>query len=157
MASVCDNYCKGCIYLGKINGNAPCCQYVFMEDKLRPCPAGTGCTVRITNQEAKRRNDEERKAKEIQRMKLQAELREQKHREYLAKKQAEQEEKRKPCKNCGKIFLPNKDHRDHCCDECAYQYHLKTENERSKRRWAERREKANEQKCVSGTAEEARA
>ena len=135
MASVCDNYCKGCIYSGKSQG-LPCCRYVFVEDKLRPCPAGTGCTVKLTNKDVKRRNDEERKAKEIQRMKLQAELREQKHREHLAKKLAEQEEKRKPCKNCGKIFLPNKDHRDHCCDECAYQYHLKTENERSRKRYA---------------------
>ena len=135
MASICDSYCRGCIYSGKSQG-LPCCQYVFMEDKLRPCPAGTGCTVRITNQEVRRRNEEERKAIAVERMKLQAALREQKHREYLAKKQAEQEEKRKPCKNCGKIFLPNKEHRDHCCNECAYQYHLKTENERSRKRWA---------------------
>lgn len=135
MVSVCDSYCKGCIYSGKSQG-LPCCRYVFVEDKLRPCPAGTGCTVKLTNKDVKRRNDEERKAKEIQRMKLQAELREQKHREYLAKKQAEQEERRKPCKHCGKIFLPNKDHRDHCSSECAYQYHLITENERSRKRYA---------------------
>ena len=134
--------------MGKINGNEPCCNYVFVEDKLRPCTAGTGCTVRITNQEVRRRNEEERKAIAVERMKLQAALREQKHREYLARKMAEQEAKRKPCKHCGKIFLPSKEHRDFCCSECAYKHHLITENERSKRRWAERREKANGQKRV---------
>ena len=136
MANVCDSYCKGCIYVGKIGSGALCCRYIFVSDKLRPCPPGTGCTVKLTNKDVKRRNEEERKAIAVERMKLQAALREQKHREYLAKKQAAQEEKRKPCKHCGTVFVPSKEHRDFCCSECAYQYHLITENERSKKRWA---------------------
>ena len=151
MANVCDSYCKGCIYVGKSQG-LPCCRYVFVEDKLRPCPPGTGCTVKLTNKDVKRRNEEERKAIAVERMKLQAELRAQKHREHLAKKQAAQEAKRKPCKHCGKIFLPSKEHRDHCSSECAYQYHLITENERSRKRYAAMRAAKEKKQTPNGDA-----
>jgi len=35
---------KGCVYSGEIGG-MPCCNYCFIADKLRPCPAGKDCTV----------------------------------------------------------------------------------------------------------------
>lgn len=148
MPSICDSYCKGCIYLGKVSQAYMCCRYVFVEDKLRPCPAGTGCTVKQTDKEIKQKAEEAKKALIVERKKRMAEQRAEQQRLRAERKEAERLLRLKPCKNCGKIFLPNKDHRDHCCNECAYQYHLKTENERSKRRWAERREKANGQKRV---------
>ena len=144
MAKVCDSYCKGCIYVGKVSQLYLCCRYVFVEDKLRPCPAGTGCTVKQTNKEIKRKAEDAKKALAVERMKQRAE----EQRLRAERKEAERLSKLRPCKHCGKIFLPNKDHREHCSFECAYQYHLITENERSKRRWAERREKANGQKRI---------
>lgn len=33
----------GCVYSGTVSG-MNCCHYVFIEDKLRPCPAGKDCT-----------------------------------------------------------------------------------------------------------------
>lgn len=139
MAKVCDSYCKGCIYLGSLNSAIPWCKYVFMEDKLRPCPPGAGCTVKLTNKDVKRRNEEERKAMAVERMKLSAEqkrLKAERDRAYLAKKRAE---KRKSCNHCGKVFIPDKEHRNYCSPECTYAHHLITENERSKRRWAEQK------------------
>jgi hypothetical protein len=44
--SVCDSYCNGCAYNCYVDNTVTCCMYWFMEDKLRPCPAGVGCTVR---------------------------------------------------------------------------------------------------------------
>lgn len=51
MNGVCDRFCKGCIYCngtsGDYNGSS-CCTYYLVTDKRRPCPAGTGCTVKNT-------------------------------------------------------------------------------------------------------------
>lgn len=47
-----DPYCLPCIYYGK---STLSCDYILMEDHSRPCPAGAGCTARITKKEAKRR------------------------------------------------------------------------------------------------------
>lgn len=33
-----DSYCNGCIYKGVVHRQMPCCNYIFMEDKMRPCP-----------------------------------------------------------------------------------------------------------------------
>lgn len=40
-----DDSCHGCIYLGVTTNT---CDYILMESRLRPCPAGKGCTVRRT-------------------------------------------------------------------------------------------------------------
>ena len=157
MANVCDSYCKGCIYRGIINGTIPWCKYVFMEDKLRGCPPGTGCTVRMTDKDVKRCKEQEKKEQYKKRIELTAEQKRRKaerDREYLAKKRAE---KRKVCNHCGKVFHPDKEHRNYCSEECAYKHHLITENERSKRRWAERKGKANGKKCLPGTTGESQA
>lgn len=42
-----DRACKGCIYFGWV-ARFGCCNYIFMEDKRRPCPPGKGCTVKET-------------------------------------------------------------------------------------------------------------
>ena len=39
--------CEGCVYFfGDYEVNK-CCNYIFIEDKRRPCPPGKDCTVRI--------------------------------------------------------------------------------------------------------------
>lgn len=47
MANVCDSFCNGCVYKGLVQGHVPSCNYIFMEDKQRPCPPGKGCTVKV--------------------------------------------------------------------------------------------------------------
>ena len=45
--SVCDKYCKGCVYNAEISSFIyGYCNYIFNERKRRPCPAGKGCTVK---------------------------------------------------------------------------------------------------------------
>ena len=45
--SICDRYCKGCVYNADIAGiRAGYCNYYFVEKKRRPCLAGKGCTVK---------------------------------------------------------------------------------------------------------------
>lgn len=137
MANVCDSYCKGCVYRGGLQEGTPWCKYVFMEDKLRPCPPGQGCIVKQTDKDIRRKAESAKKALDVERMKRRAE----EQRLRAERKEAERLLRMKPCRYCGKIFLPSKDHRDHCSSECAYQYHLITENERSKKRWAESKQR----------------
>lgn len=48
MNGVCDRYCKGCVYNAEINGiPRGYCNYIFVERKRRPCPAGRGCVVKV--------------------------------------------------------------------------------------------------------------
>ena len=38
-------YCKDCVYY--MGGFTKFCQYIFVEDKRRPCPPGKDCTVKV--------------------------------------------------------------------------------------------------------------
>lgn len=50
--SICTEYCEKCIYKKSFsNGSLPYCDYYMMTGERRPCPAGDGCTVRITTRE----------------------------------------------------------------------------------------------------------
>lgn len=50
----CSKYCYGCAFQQAINGGARgasgylYCAYLFMTKKRRPCPAGDGCTAKIS-------------------------------------------------------------------------------------------------------------
>ena len=37
--------CEGCCYAGR-TGSGPSCDYILMEGRRRPCPAGILCTVK---------------------------------------------------------------------------------------------------------------
>ena len=39
--------CKGCHYYRGVNPGAKCCNYLLMTGKVRPCPPGKKCTVKI--------------------------------------------------------------------------------------------------------------
>ena len=41
-----DDYCIGCAYLMRVGDGTNACDYIGATEKRRPCPAGTGCTVR---------------------------------------------------------------------------------------------------------------
>lgn len=47
-SGVCDKFCNGCVFLGYGNGETKLCEYLLRTDQRRPCPAGTGCTVKQT-------------------------------------------------------------------------------------------------------------
>lgn len=51
--AICDSYCNGCEYQGSFGGGWIYCNYFYIEDKLRPCPAGIGCTVKKVNSKYK--------------------------------------------------------------------------------------------------------
>lgn len=45
---VCDRFCDGCVFLAWANSNTRVCEYFVRTGQRRPCPAGTGCTVKST-------------------------------------------------------------------------------------------------------------
>jgi hypothetical protein len=38
--------CRNCMYFSGVSEYACTCNYIFIEDKMRPCPPGKGCTVK---------------------------------------------------------------------------------------------------------------
>ena len=53
---VCTKYCDACVYRKSITGGwSPYCDYLFMVGTIRPCPAGDGCTVRVTRRVYRKR------------------------------------------------------------------------------------------------------
>lgn len=104
-----DSYCNGCIYKGVVENHLPCCNYIFMEDKMRPCPPGEGCTVKLTSKEIKKRKAKERRGMPVEAMQRKKE----RDRLYREKKK-----KTKLCRYCGKEFTPTPDNYHFCCDEC---------------------------------------
>lgn len=47
-ANMVDNKnCRNCVYFGGASDHVCTCNYIFMEDKMRPCPPGKGCTVKV--------------------------------------------------------------------------------------------------------------
>lgn len=51
---VCDSFCDGCVFKGYANATLYVCEYFFQTGIQRPCPAGTGCTVKETGKKKKR-------------------------------------------------------------------------------------------------------
>lgn len=39
--------CRDCKYFHGHDGSVLSCNYIFMEDKKRPCEPGEGCTVKV--------------------------------------------------------------------------------------------------------------
>lgn len=101
MANVCDSYCKGCVYKGYVNGHVPCCHYIFVVGKPRPCPPGKGCTVKKEGRYKKTvdelRADKARRAGEYRL----------KHREQMTVKCI-----------CGVEFITTDPHRKYCSRHC---------------------------------------
>ena len=102
---VCNSYCNGCIYLGYATGDMKLCEYMLKTDKRRPCPAGTGCTVKQTGD---RKLPWRAEADETWKVN-QKKPKKRKHKEVYHKK----------CPVCGKIFETTKIHKIYCCEDCA--------------------------------------
>ena len=133
MGNVCDSYCEGCAYMGRIHASLRICDYIFIVGKCRPCPAGTGCTAKITDKEARRRIKAERRAEEIER-KRKEKL--EKNRLYRQRKKAE---KVKFCRRCGKPFTPSADQRLYCCAECATAQEAENRKKWDAQKWQKRK------------------
>lgn len=58
-----DKHCKGCVYYGGHSEPAMTCNYLFTEDRVRPCPPGAKCTVKIMRNHRKTVTDKERDGK----------------------------------------------------------------------------------------------
>ncbi len=56
MGKVCDKYCKDCIYYHGWYVASANCNYILMEDKMRGCDAGKGCTKKIERKEKRKRS-----------------------------------------------------------------------------------------------------
>lgn len=104
------DYCNGCVYASSAH-NIQMCNYIFVEDKMRPCPPGEGCTVKLTSKEIKKRKAKERRGMSVEAMQRKKE----RNRLYREKKKAYT---RKLCRYCGKEFTPTPDNYHFCCDEC---------------------------------------
>lgn len=151
MASICDSYCKGCIYAGVLGAETTWCKYVFMEDKLRGCPPGKGCTAKTTNQDLKRmaeqkRREQARKRKEEaqKRKELTAEQKQKRNeymREFYIKRRAAV---LRNCRHCGTEFHPCKGKLYFCCAECAREHYLITERERGRKKYAAKKKNKEE-------------
>ena len=54
-----DKHCKGCKYLFKEHyGGTKCCDYLVITGEPRGCPAGEGCTKKVTLKFAKKAGGE---------------------------------------------------------------------------------------------------
>ena len=110
-----DKYCNGCIYKGVVENHLPCCNYIFMEDKRRPCPPGKGCTVKVEgNYKA---TVEERRSQAAERQ-----------REHRAKVRAANMRTIK-CDICGAEFKSADTRRRYCSKECGHIAHIQQTRE----------------------------
>ena len=48
------SYCDNCVYSALLSAsNTRICNYIFVKNKKRPCPAGEGCTVKVVRKRRK--------------------------------------------------------------------------------------------------------
>ncbi len=45
--------CRDCVYSFKLNAGFLVCEYLLRTDKMRPCPPGKDCTVKIKRKDGK--------------------------------------------------------------------------------------------------------
>ena len=112
---VCDSYCKGCVYNCYGTGDGyTICTDLIKTDKLRPCPAGTGCTVRLIGKKTSLWEYEnnvawERYKKERAEAKRKARL----EKERLARMRTV------TCPICGTVFQTTDARKNYCSRKCS--------------------------------------
>jgi hypothetical protein len=55
--------CQDCILFGGNSEACKTCNYIFIKDKMRPCPPGDECTVKIPKGNPKKNIKKEKKEK----------------------------------------------------------------------------------------------
>ena len=97
---ICDETCKGCVFCGYLNGqNLFVCNYFLATNKRRPCPAGSGCTVK---QKGKKKTTWQREADQT----------------WQAKKKKEKAVLHKVCPCCGVEFETTDPRKIFCSRRC---------------------------------------
>ena len=134
MASICDEYCDGCIYSQREGGSVGLriCTYYLVTDIRRPCPAGSGCTVRKNGRKANRWSYE---ANNTWQQKKTTAQRNDDYTEKLRQIIKAQKIMSKQCKECGETFITDNPSRAYCSIRCK--------NRIAQRKYYERK-KANE-------------
>ena len=115
--SICDSYCKGCVFLRGGWNRLWTCSYWDKMDKLRPCPAGKGCTVKMTTKQYIAYQKRQAKAARIMTIK---------------------------CGVCGKEFETTNRRRRNCSPECLQISRNRASKAQTERLKAERHDKAKE-------------
>lgn len=138
MVKTCDKYCKGCVYCQLACGDTMfCCTYYLKTSIRRPCPAGTGCTVKRVGK-AKGAWEYQNEAK-WQKAKLERER---------ARDKARREKKKENgmyiavCPICGAEFQTHDHRKLYCSKACSTRAKTRTNNEYKRR-------KRNEAKSIS--------
>lgn len=126
---VCDSFCDGCAFSMKTNGASGerICEYFLTTGNRRPCPAGTGCTVKETGKKLNKWGYENNVnwAKAI-------EERNKQRMQYARQCQMEKRAHNpliKTCPECGGTFHANVAHQIYCSNRC------KSRVESRKRYW----------------------
>lgn len=119
--SICDSYCKGCIFSNIAAGNTLMCVYYLVTNIRRPSPAGTGCTVKQVGR-GKGRWAYENNQTWNTRKKKEAKLKEAKPKEVL----------HKVCPCCGRPFETEYSRKIYCSSRCKNKVVQKAFNQRKK-------------------------
>lgn len=135
--SVCDKFCDGCAFEGKLQFDLRVCNYLLCTGKRRPCPAGTGCTVKETGRRRKGWHEEEANSRKNHRIRIPAQEKRERKRE---REQERREKARKDreftmkCGVCGKLFKTTDTRRRNCSPECSTRARTRSTNNYRKRR-----------------------
>ncbi len=115
---VCDSFCKGCWYNQYASGDSSTlCTYFLETGVRRPCPAGTGCTVKKTGRRLG---------------KWQQEKDETWAKRMLEAKKAKAVLRKDNCKLCGTEFETYNPRQIFCCKRCANRQRQRNMHQRRK-------------------------
>lgn len=117
---VCDRYCAKCIYSTGCDSWTYICNYYLETGNRRPCPPGTGCTVKSTGK--KIRYLEQMRDIEWSKRMLAA----------RKAKQAKAVPHKKICKECGLEFEAVYKKQIFCCQKCKNRFHNRANRKRNK-------------------------
>lgn len=117
MADSCDRYCAKCIYSTGGADWGHICNYYLETGKRRPCPPGTGCTVKSTGKKI-RYLEQIRDIEWSKRM--------------LEAKKAKAVPNKKICKECGLEFETVYKKQSFCCTRCKDRFHNRAKRKRNK-------------------------
>jgi predicted nucleic acid-binding Zn ribbon protein len=98
---VCDRFCDGCVFLALATGDLRVCEYFFCTRERRPCPAGTGCTVKKTGKKKTNWRYEADRTWEIKK-----------------KQEKEPVVYHRACPTCGTEFDTTSKNKVYCCKQC---------------------------------------
>lgn len=114
---VCDRYCAKCIYSTGCTDWGYVCNYYLETGKRRPCPPGTGCTVKSTGKKI-RYLEQMRDIEWSKRM--------------LEARKAKAVPHKKICKECGLEFEAVYKNRSFCSKRCKDRFHNRAKRKRNK-------------------------